>query len=213
MSARSSEDRTRGFYFRFGKRLFDLCLSVPSLFLLSPVFLVSAVMIRLDTPGPIVFSHERMGKDKKFFRLYKFRTMVKDASSIGPPITSANDPRITRVGRLLRKFKVDEMLQIINIVKGDMSVIGPRPEVKKYIDMFAEDYEDVLKIKPGMTDYALIAFRNEEEILSRFSDAEEGYMNEVLPEKIKLYRKYITEISLKTDVKIFFATIWEVLRR
>jgi lipopolysaccharide/colanic/teichoic acid biosynthesis glycosyltransferase len=213
MSAGSSEDRTSGLYFRFGKRLFDLCLAVPSLFLLSPVFLVSAIMIRLDTPGPIVFSHERMGKNKKVFRLYKFRTMVKDASRIGPPITSANDPRVTRAGRLLRKFKVDEMLQIINIVKGDMSVIGPRPEVKKYINMFAEDYEDILKIKPGMTDYALIAFRNEEEILSRFSDAEEGYMNEVLPEKIKLYRKYIMEMSLKTDVKIFFATIWEVLRR
>jgi lipopolysaccharide/colanic/teichoic acid biosynthesis glycosyltransferase len=213
MSARNLRDKRTGLYFRFGKRCLDLSLSVPSLFILSPVFLLSALMIKLETPGPVVFSHERMGKDRKPFRLYKFRTMVKDASKMGLSITSANDARITKVGRLLRTFKIDEMLQIINVVKGDMSVIGPRPEVKKYIDMFAEDYSDVLKIKPGMTDYALIAFRNEEDILSRFKNAEEGYINEVLPEKLKLYRKYINEMSFKTDIKIFFTTIWEVLRR
>jgi lipopolysaccharide/colanic/teichoic acid biosynthesis glycosyltransferase len=139
--------------------------------------------------------------------------MVKDASKIGPPITPANDPRITKIGKLLRKFKVDEMLQIFNVVKGDMSVIGPRPELKKYIDMFKDDYKEVLKIKPGMTDYALIAFRNEEEILGKFDNVEEGYIKEVLPEKIRLYRKYLNEIGLSTDIKIFFTTIWEILRR
>lgn len=103
------------------------------------------------------------------------------------------------------------MLQVMNVVKGDMSVIGPRPEVKKYIDNFAEEYKDILKIKPGMTDYALIAFRNEEEILSRFQNVEEGYIKEVMPEKIRLYRQYLSEMSLWTDIKIFFQTIWEIL--
>ena len=189
MSVRSLKDKTEGFYARVGKRIFDLALSIPSLLILSPVYLVSAILIKLDTSGPIVFSQDRVGRNGTTFKLYKFRTMVKDASKIGPPVTPANDPRITKVGRLLRKFKVDEMLQVINVVKGDMSVIGPRPELKKYIDIFEKDYRDILKIKPGMTDYALIVFRNEEEILSRFNNIEEGYVKEVMPEKIKLYRK------------------------
>ncbi|MEW6001821.1 MAG: sugar transferase [Nitrospirota bacterium] len=213
MSAKNSKDRTGFLYNRFGKRVFDLVLSVPSLLILSPVFLVSAVLIKLETPGPIVFSHERVSRDGKTFKLYKFRTMVKDASKIGPSITPANDPRITKVGKLLRKFKIDEMLQIINVIKGDMSVIGPRPEIKKYINKFKDDYREILKIKPGMTDYALISFRNEEKILSQFNDIEEGYIKEVLPEKVKLYREYIGEMSFVTDVKIFFKTIWEILRR
>jgi lipopolysaccharide/colanic/teichoic acid biosynthesis glycosyltransferase len=213
MSAGNSKDRTEGFYGKYGKRIFDLMLSLPSLVLLSPVFLASAVLIKLETSGPVAFSQERMGKDSRPFRLYKFRTMVKDASNIGPPVTAAHDPRITGTGRLLRKFKIDEMLQIINVIKGDMSVIGPRPELKYFVDAFREDYRDVLKIKPGMTDYALIAFRNEEDILSTFDNIEEGYIKHVMPEKIKLYRKYIKEMSLSTDMKIFFTTIWEVLKR
>jgi lipopolysaccharide/colanic/teichoic acid biosynthesis glycosyltransferase len=213
MPVENSNDSTEGFYGRYGKRIFDLLLSVPSLVILSPVFLASAILIKLETTGPVTFSQERIGKGKRTFRLYKFRTMVKDASRMGPPVTRANDGRITNVGKLLRKFKVDEMLQIINVIKGDMSVIGPRPEIKKYVDMFEADYEQVLRIKPGMTDYALIAFRNEEDILSTFHDVEEGYVREVLPKKIKLYKKYMAEMSLATDVRIFWGTIWEILRR
>lgn len=213
MSAKTSKDRTGTFYARIGKRIFDLILSIPSLIILSPVYLLSAILIKLDTRGPVLFSQDRVGRNGKPFRLYKFRTMVKDAANIGPPVTTADDPRITKTGRLLRKFKVDEMLQVINIVKGDMSVIGPRPEIKKYVDMFKEDYEQVLRIKPGMTDYALIAFRNEEDILSRFHDVEEGYVKEVLPEKIRLYKEYMAEMNLLTDIRIFFGTIWEILRR
>jgi lipopolysaccharide/colanic/teichoic acid biosynthesis glycosyltransferase len=213
MSAEHSNDSTEGFYGRYGKRIFDLLLSIPSLVILSPVFLASAILIKLETPGPVTFSQERIGKGKRVFKLYKFRTMVKDASRMGPPVTKANDARITNVGKLLRKFKVDEMLQIINVIKGDMSVVGPRPEIKKYVDMFQADYEQVLRIKPGMTDYALIAFRNEEEILSTFHDVEEGYIQEVLPEKITLYKKYIAEMGFSTDIRIFFRTIWAILRR
>lgn len=213
MSAGNSKDRTEGFYGKYGKRIFDLVLSLPSVVILSPVFLASAVLIKLETSGPIAFSQERIGQGNRAFRLFKFRTMVKDASSIGPPVTAAHDPRITGTGRFLRKFKIDEMLQIINVIKGDMSVIGPRPELKKFVDAFSEDYKDVLKVKPGMTDYALIAFRNEEAILSKFENIEEGYVEHVMPEKIKLYRKYIKEMSFYTDVKIFIMTIWEVLKR
>ncbi len=213
MSAGNSRDRTQGFYGRYGKRVFDLILSIPSIIILSPVFLISAILIKIDTSGPVSFSQERIGRGGRPFNLYKFRTMVKNASGIGPSVTPANDPRITRVGRLLRKFKVDEMLQIFNIVKGDMSVIGPRPELRKYVDKFRDDYGEILKIKPGMTDYALIAFRNEEEILSKFDNVEEGYIKEVMPEKIRLYRKYLNEMSLGTDIRIFFGTIMEILRR
>ncbi len=213
MSAKNSEGRTRGFYGRFGKRIFDLVLSIPSLVILSPIFLITAILVKLETPGPVSFTQERIGREGRVFKLYKFRTMVKDASRIGPSVTPANDPRITRVGKLLRRFKIDEMLQIVNVVKGDMSVIGPRPELKKYVNKFKKDYREILKIKPGMTDYALIAFRDEEKILGKFKDTEEGYIKEVLPEKMKLYRKYMEEMSFATDVKIFFKTIWEILRR
>lgn len=213
MSAKDSRDRAAGFYGRFGKRIFDLALSIPSLIILSPLFLLTAILIKIETPGPIVFSQERVGRGGRIFKLYKLRTMVKEASKMGSSITSANDPRITKIGKLLRKFKIDEMLQIVNVVKGDMSVIGPRPEMKKYTDMFKDDYREILKIKPGMTDYALIAFRDEEEILSKFNDIEEGYIKEVLPEKIKLYRKYAEEIGPLTDIKIFFMTIWKILNQ
>ncbi len=213
MSAKATRDRLDGFYGKYGKRIFDLVLAIPSIVILSPIFLLCAILIKIETPGPVFFTQERMGRGWKPFRLYKFRTMVKDASRIGPSVTSSNDPRITRVGRILRKLKIDEMPQIINVIKGDMSVIGPRPEVRKYVEAFRNDYEDVLRIKPGMTDYALIAFRNEEEILSKFEDMEEGYLKEVLPKKIELYRKYMEDMSLLTDIKIFFKTILEILRR
>jgi len=213
MSARNSGDRTNTFYARYGKRAFDLFLSVPSLVILAPVFLASAVLIKLETSGPVTFCQERIGRGGRPFRLFKFRTMVRDASRMGPAVTSAGDPRITKVGRFLRRFKIDEMLQIVNVIKGDMSVMGPRPELKRYVEMFQDDYRGILKIRPGMTDYALIAFRDEENILSKFADVEEGYINRVMPEKIRLYKKYIDEMSLYTDTKIFFATIWEVVKR
>ncbi len=213
MSAENVEDRTNGFYGMYGKRVLDLVLSIPSFILLLPILLATAILIKLETPGPVVFAHDRVGCNGRVFKLYKFRTMVENASKIGPPITQGNDPRITGVGRLLRRFKVDEMPQIINVIKGDMSVIGPRPEIKKYVELFKEDYNEILKIKPGMTDYALIAFRNEETVLAKFNNAEEGYVNELLPKKITLYRKYLKDISITTDVQIFFRTIWEILWR
>lgn len=212
MSVRDSRDRVNSFYGKYGKRVFDLLISIPSIIILLPVFIIIAALIKLESSGPIVFSQERIGRYGRPFRIYKFRTMVKNAPEIGTSITSANDPRITKVGKFLRKFKIDEILQIINVIKGDMSIIGPRPEIKKYIDMFKEDYKEILRIRPGMTDYASITFRNEEEFLSKFSNIEEGYIKEVLPQKIELYKRYLKDMSLITDVKIFFKTIWKVLR-
>lgn len=212
MFTRDSVGRTNGFYIKYGKRAFDLVLSVPFFVLFSPIFLIIAISIKIESPGPVAFVHERIGLRGKTFKIYKFRTMVKDAPSLGTIVTQNNDPRITSTGKLLRKYKVDEMLQIINVIKGDMSLIGPRPEVKKYVKKFINDYKWILKIKPGMTDYAAIAFRNEEKILAEFNGLEEGYEKEILPKKIKLYKKYIEEMNLVTDVKIFFNTIWEILR-
>ncbi len=213
MSVRKSEDITSRFYGRYGKRIFDLALSVPSFIILLPIFLITAILIKLGVPGSVTFTQERIGLGGKAFKLYKFRTMVNGASEMGPSITATNDPRITKVGKLLRKYKIDEMLQVLNVINGDMSVIGPRPERKEYVEKYKNDYDEILKIRPGITDYAAIVFRNEEEILAKFRNVEEGYLKEILPEKIKLYRKYIEDMTLETDVKIFFITIWTIFKK
>jgi lipopolysaccharide/colanic/teichoic acid biosynthesis glycosyltransferase len=202
----------KGLYGTYGKRIFDLAFSLPFFVLLSPVFLIIGILIKFETPGPVVFTQQRVGLNGRTFKLYKFRTMVEGASNNGPSITGSKDPRITAVGRVLRKYKIDETLQIINVIKGDMSLIGPRPELKEYVDKFKEDYSEILKIRPGITDYASIAFRNEEEILAKFASVEEGYVREIMPEKIKLYRKYLREIGFLTDVKLVLRTILEVVR-
>ncbi len=212
MSARDSKDKKDGFYARFGKRLVDLTFSIPMFVALIPVFFVVALLIKLDSPGKVIFAQERVGRSGKPFKLYKFRTMVKNASQIGPPVTSACDLRITRIGRILRRFKIDELPQIVNVIKGDMSLVGPRPEVEKYVKTYWEDYKEILKIRPGLTDYATIVFRNEEKILSKFGNVEEGYLREVLPQKIRLYKKYMMEMSLKTDLRVLLKTLREILK-
>jgi len=200
-----------GFYARFGKRLLGLSIACLSLVLLAPLFFVIAVLIRLESPGPIFFVQERIGFLAIPFRMYKFRTMVANAERRGPLVTPSNDARITRIGRLLRKYKLDEMPQIINIIKGDMGIIGPRPEVLSYILRHREEYINVLRVRPGLTDYALLSFRNEEKVLAGSDNPEESYLNTVLPLKIRLYWKYNREISLMTDIKIFWKTIMAVL--
>jgi len=139
--------------------------------------------------------------------------MVVDTSQRGLQITSAGDPRITKIGRFLRKTKIDELPQIINVIKGDMSVVGPRPEVLKYVEMFKDDYKYILKVKPGITDYAAIEFRDEECVLKKFKDPEDGYIKKVLPLKINLYKRYIKERSLFTDMKLIFLTLWKIVRK
>ena len=156
------------------KRLFDIVVAFAGLLLLAPLFLLVALVIKLDSPGPVFFRQERMGKGFRPFFIYKFRTMVQDASRMGRAITSSTDPRITRVGRILRKTKVDEFPQLINVLRGEMSFVGPRPEVREYVELFRRDYEEIVKVAPGITDLASIQYRYEAEILGNSGNPEEA---------------------------------------
>ena len=194
-------------YKKFGKRVFDLIASIFGLIILAPLFLIVALLIKIGSKGPIFFVQKRVGKDFKEFNLYKFRSMVADAPKKGLQITSTDDPRITKIGRILRKTKLDELPQLINVIKGDMSLVGPRPEVKKYVDLKKDEYKKVLSVHPGITDLAAIEFVNEEEILSKFDDKEKAYIEKILPQKIALYNKYIDNISFLEDIRIILKTL------
>lgn len=189
------------------KRLFDVVASALGLLVLMPVLAACAVLVRFDSPGPVLFRQERMGRGGRPFTLLKFRTMVAGAPRLGPAVTSGRDARITRVGRFLRDTKLDELPQIFNVLAGQMSIVGPRPEVRRYVEMFAEDYAHVLSVRPGITDYAAIEFRNEEDLLAGYDDAERAYVDLVLPRKIELYRKYIASQGMLTDLVIIFRTL------
>ena len=193
------------------KRVFDIFCSLAGLVLLSPVFLLAAVLIKSNSPGGVFFVQKRLGKNFRAFDLYKFRTMRADATMSGPPCTSVGDDRVTSIGRFLRKTKIDELPQLWNVLWGDMSLVGPRPEVPKYVEMFREEYDEILKVKPGITDFAAIEFKDEEKILGKYSDPEDGYIKEVLPRKIELYKKYVKKRSLSTDMKLVFLTLWKIV--
>jgi len=196
------------------KRLFDFIASFCGLILLSPVFVLAALWIKIDSRGSIFFRQERVGFQGEGFRIHKFRTMVLDAEKKGKQITVGADSRITTVGRALRKYKLDELPQLIDVLIGDMSLVGPRPEVPKYIDCYSDDEKhDVLSVKPGITDNASIEFRDESELLASSKDPEAAYINEVLPKKIALYRKYVKERSFFGDVAIIFKTIFLIVKK
>jgi len=203
------------FYMKHGKRAFDFLVSLIGLTILSPLFGIVSILIKIHDKGPIFFKQKRIGQNFKPFYIYKFRTMIINAENKGPLITKEDDPRITALGKFLRKFKIDELPQLINVLKGDMSLVGPRPEVEKYVNFFKKDYKEILKIKPGITDYATIYFKDEELILKKFAknndNIEEVYLKQILPQKIKFYKKYLQEISFFTDLKLIFLTIWKIL--
>ena len=199
------------FYLKYGKRFFDFFASLIGIIALSPLFLIIAILIKLYDGGPIFFKQKRIGQNFKPFYIYKFRTMIVDAEKVGPSITKGEDPRITPFGSFLRKFKLDEFPQLFNVLKGDMSLVGPRPEVEKYVKLFKEDYKQILQVKPGITDYASIYFRDEESILKNYLNPEEGYVKEVLPQKIKFYKKYLEDISFLIDLKLIFLTFWKII--
>ena len=188
------------------KRCFDLFFSISGLVFLSPLFLIVAVLIKLDSRGHIFFKQERVGKNFKTFNIYKFRTMVEDAQKKGLSITSGYDKRITRFGKFLRKTKIDELPQLINVVKGEMSLVGPRPEVKKYVDFYMVDYMKILKLRPGITDISSLKYRDEEALLKEHNDPEEYYVQIHLPNKIALAKEYIKKTSLVYDLKLIFLT-------
>ena len=189
------------------KRLFDTMFSLINLVVLSPFLISCAILIKLDSKGPAFFRGERVGLNGKSFRIYKFRTMVVDAEKLGGPSTSDDDPRITRVGKLLRKYKLDELPQLINVFNGDMSIVGPRPEVPIEVETYNGEEKKVLNVKPGITDYASLTFHNEGEIVKGSSDPHQAYREKIRPEKLKLALRYVEEQSFWVDLKIIFETI------
>lgn len=194
------------------KRVFDFIASLCGLIVLSPILIIIAICIKIDSKGPVFFLQKRVGKNKEIFEIYKFRTMVTDAENLGKQITVGNDSRITRVGKIIRKCKLDEIPQLINVLKGEMSLVGPRPEVPKYVDLYDNYQEQVLLVKPGITDYASIEFRNENDILGGSINPEKTYIDEIMPAKIELNMKYIKNISLVEDFKLIINTILAILK-
>jgi len=199
-------------YRRFVKRALDIALSSVGLVALSPLFLLIALLIKLEDGGKVIFRQTRVGENWKPFEIYKFRTMVENAERMGPQVTKAEDSRVTKVGRFLRRYRLDELPQLLNVLKGEMSIVGPRPEVPRYAELFKRDYDEILKVKPGITDYASLAYKDEGKPLSNRGNPEEAYIKEILPGKIKLYKKYVNEVSFLTDAKLIVRTLIEVLR-
>ena len=197
-------------YENCGKRLFDLISATVGFAIISPFLVLVAILIKLDSKGPVFFFQQRMGKDGKIFRLIKFRSMDVDPKKEKQGFTPGDSSRITRIGRIIRKTKIDELPELINVIKGDMSLVGPRPEVKKYVDIFKNDFQEILKIKPGITDYASLEFRDEEKILSKYKNKEEGYIKDILPYKIRLNKKYLQNMSFSEDIKIILRTLLRI---
>ena len=189
------------------KRMFDLVLAMLGLIALSPAMLAAALAVRLDSPGPVLYRQQRIGRGFQPFEILKFRTMVEHADQIGGQITAGADSRVTRVGRWLRKTKIDELPQLINVIKGEMSLVGPRPELPKYVEMFRDDYEEILSARPGITDAASIKFRDEASCLGQAEDPEHEYVTRILPAKIALAKKYVEQSSLALDVTLIAKTL------
>jgi lipopolysaccharide/colanic/teichoic acid biosynthesis glycosyltransferase len=189
------------------KRLIDIAASTVGLVLLSPLLLTTAALVKFSSPGPVLFRQERVGRGFRPFTIYKFRTMVADAPRLGAAITCGDDPRITPVGRFLRKTKLDELPQLFNVLRGDMSLVGPRPEVPRYVEMFREDFADILAVRPGITDLASISYRNEADILGRARDPQAEYVAHILPDKIRLAKEYRRRSSVLFDLRLVVRTI------
>jgi lipopolysaccharide/colanic/teichoic acid biosynthesis glycosyltransferase len=189
------------------KRAFDFIASLLGLILLSPLLLLVGLFVKLDSPGPVLFRQERIGKGFRPFRIYKFRTMVHDAHRRGGPITFGADPRITRLGQILRRTKIDEFPQLINVLRGEMSFVGPRPEVQPYVELFREDYQEILQVTPGITDLASVTYRDEAELLGQFDDPQAAYVKHILPEKINLAKEYVRRSSFFFDITLILKTL------
>lgn len=195
------------------KRILDLLVSGFGLILLFPFFLLIGLIIKLDSNGPVFYLQQRVGKGGKLFKLFKFRTMRTGADKHTAITVGTRDARITAVGYYLRKYKIDELPQLINVLIGNMSLVGPRPELKKFVDLYNSEQVKVISVKPGITDYASIEFRNENELLAGKSDPIDYYVREIMPVKLALNLQYIKEQSLWTDIKIIMSTIWLIFRK
>jgi lipopolysaccharide/colanic/teichoic acid biosynthesis glycosyltransferase len=196
----------RNFYEKHGKRVFDLAASAIGLLLLSPLLLILALLVKLTSRGPVLYRQERVGRAGRIFRITKLRSMFEDADNRGPLITSANDSRVTPVGRMLRRLKFDELPQLWNVVKGDMSLVGPRPEVPRYVEFYSAAQRRVLAVRPGITDPASLVYRNEENVLAAQSDPDAYYRNVVLADKLNMNLEYLGNISFSYDLFLVLLT-------
>lgn len=193
------------------KRCFDIFASFIGLLIFSPFFITIAVVILIDSRGGVFYKQVRVGKNNKDFKLFKFRSMGTGSDKKGLLSVGGRDSRITRSGYFIRKYKLDELPQLLNVLFGDMSLVGPRPEVRKYVDMYNAEQMKVLNVKPGITDYASIEYSNENELLAKSSEPEKTYIEEIMPAKLLLNQKYITEQGLLTDIKIILRTIGKIV--
>ena len=189
------------------KRIFDFLFSLFGIIILSPIFIIVSIAIKLDSKGSILFLQKRVGRYGKEFNIYKFRTMVTDAEKLGKQITVGKDNRITRVGAFLRKFKIDELPQLFNVLKGDMSLVGPRPEVPKYVALYNEEQRKVLDIRPGITDMASLRYKDENDILGKVDNPEEYYINVIMKDKLNLNLEYIEKSNVFFDIYLILKTI------
>jgi lipopolysaccharide/colanic/teichoic acid biosynthesis glycosyltransferase len=194
------------------KRLFDLIASIIGLIILLPIFLIIAIIIKTNSKGPIFYRQWRVGLNNSEFRVFKFRSMYMDADKRGLLTVGGRDPRVTPIGYYLRKYKIDELPQLINVLVGDMSLVGPRPEVRKYVDYYTAEQMKVLTVKPGMTDNASIEFIDENELLSKAENPEEYYIKELIPLKTKIYLAYVENQSFLIDLQIIFKTVVKIFR-
>jgi lipopolysaccharide/colanic/teichoic acid biosynthesis glycosyltransferase len=194
------------------KRFFDITSSLIAIIIGLPFFIIISLLIALDSKGGVFFVQQRVGKNNKDFGLFKFRTMGPDSEKNGQITVGGKDPRITKIGYLLRKFKLDEFPQLLNVIRGQMSIIGPRPEVRKYVAMYTDEQLTVLSVKPGLSDFASIEYINENELLGKSDNPEKTYIEEIMPVKLQLNLKYIQQKSFGTDIKLIFKTIVKILK-
>ena len=193
-------------------RFCDILFSLLGLLFLSPLFLVLAIWIKIDSSGPVFYKQRRVGRDNKDFMLYKFRSMRMGADKYGLITVGGRDPRVTRSGYFIRKYKLDELPQLINVLNGDMSLVGPRPEVRKYVDMYTDEQRKVLSVRPGITDYASIKYVDENVLLEKSADPEKIYIENVMPDKLQYNMLYIENATLSEYFKIIFLTIGKILK-
>ena len=189
------------------KRIFDLVASGLGLVVLSPLLILLAILVKMDSPGPVLYRGIRVGRGGTTFRMLKFRTMVPDAERIGASSTAEGDQRATRIGAVLRRWKMDELPQLINVFRGDMSLVGPRPQVRWAVDLYTEEERALLEVRPGITDYASLLFSNEGEILKGAVDPDQAYLDLIAPRKIRLGLKYVHTRSFWVDLKLIFLSV------
>ena len=195
------------------KRIFGIVASGFGLLVMSPVFLILAIWIKLDSKGPVFYRQVRVGRKNRDFRIFKFRSMRVGADKMGLITVGGHDPRVTRSGYFIRKYKLDEFPQLINVFIGDMSLVGPRPEVRKYVDLYTSEQMQVLDVRPGVTSLASIRYRNENELLEKVEDSDQYYINVVMQDKLAIDLEYIRNVSFGYDIRLVFQTFWEIIRR